>query len=412
MDLSADRRDEDTAVSSNNRRASPGNEIYPVTCSSASSSGAASFHPPGGAGNTSYPVTCSSADTHSFLLPGSSLQSPVFAPLPPKSSKNVAETIETRLLKLSATIPSSSTPDVAMPVVKICAMAKGTKYYISGRVGDVGGRKITYVVDSAADISVIPPSYVADLPTIPLSSSFRVDGFSGDSGVVVDHRVDMDIKFVPGVLKSSFYVCDASFPIIGTDLLQNKAHKLSLETGTNVFKVGPIVLRLKHTIQAAEKELVRRQKMGFHLYRLEFTRYVSSTAWMRSTFRVALQPLQYTIVPAYIDSTRPTTREHSFASFFDTRNADVDDVDIHVQSINYEDIPPRYLIPVGNRINDVVILPCDFVFGEVLNHPPDRTHRTGVDIFPLPEMLEEVKKRNEYEARFPGAFPFKGLSIH
>ena len=300
-----------------------------------------------------------------------------------------------RLLTLSSTVSPNDGSDDEMQIVQICAMAKGTKYFVSGYVGSENGRKLTFVLDSAADISVVPPTLTGGLELRPLTKSFRVDGFSGDSGVVVNNRVDLEIKFAPGILKASFYVCDSSFPIIGTDLLQNKVHQLSLETGTNVFKIGHFVLKLKNSRTESEKELARRQRIGFEQYRAEYTKYVSSTAWLRSVFRVKLQPLEYTIVRAYVDSARPVTNEHTFSSFFDTNSVDVDDVDIHVQSINFEEIPPRYLIPVGNRINEVVVLPCDFVFGEILNHPPDQTHRTGVDIFPLQKMLEEVKKRNQ-----------------
>ena len=132
--------------------------------------------------------------------------------------------------------------------------------------GSVKNDVINFMVDSAADISVIPLKFVAHLPLQKLDSPFQVEGFNGEICAKVDHRVDLEVKFVPGRLKTSFYVCDAIMPIIGTDLLRNKDLRLSLETGTNVFKVGNIVLKLKPTPKAAEKEYYRRQNMGGMAY--------------------------------------------------------------------------------------------------------------------------------------------------
>ena len=61
---------------------------------------------------------------------------------------------------------------------------------------------------------------------------------------------------------------------------------------------------------------------------------------------------------------------------------DANDVDIHVSSYNYEQKPKLYQLAVKNNLCDVVILPRDFVFGEILNHPTDNTFTTGFPIFP------------------------------
>ena len=68
---------------------------------------------------------------------------------------------------------------------------------------------------------------------------------------------------MPGVVNASFYVCNAPFELIGCNLLQKRVPKLSLKTGTDVFKFGTIVLRTKTNKDSlkGEKERPRPHKL-------------------------------------------------------------------------------------------------------------------------------------------------------
>ena len=84
-----------------------------------------------------------------------------------------------------------------------------------------------------------------------------------------------------------------------------------------------------------------------------------------------------------IESTREVTHYHSFMSFFSHGSATQNLLDIIVPSENYEVKQSRYLLPVKNNANVILTLPKNFVLGEVVNHPPDNTFSTGLQIMPL-----------------------------
>ena len=216
-----------------------------------------------------------------------------------------------------------------------------------------------------------------------LSSPFNVDDFSGRSNNRVEFSVNLRIRFMPGIIDSSFYVCDATYPIIGSDLLQQHSPTLSLETGTKVFKIGTIVINVKSSTNESIAELKRREALGTFAYRTEYTRFISSLAWMRLRRRTMLPPNSSTIVECFVESTREVTDDHSFMSFFDDGSIEQDTLDIIAPSENYEDKQSRYLLPVKNNANVTLTLPINFVLGEVVNHPPDNTFSTGLRITPL-----------------------------
>ena len=220
-----------------------------------------------------------------------------------------------------------------------------------------------------------------------LPCPFDVDDFSGRSTNRVEFTVNLKIRFMPGIIDSTFYVCDASYPIIGSDLLQQHSPTLSLETGTNIFKIGTIVIVIKPSTNESITELKRREKLGASAYRTEYTRFISSVAWMRLRRRSMLPPNSSVVVEAYVESTREVTHDHSFFSFFDDGSVAQDGLDIIVPSENYEDKQSLYLLPVKNNANITLTLPKDFVMGEVVNHPPDNTFSTGLRITPLGKFI-------------------------
>ena len=113
--------------------------------------------------------------------------------------------------------------------------------------------------------------------------------------------------------------------------------KLSLETGTNVFKVGKIVLKTKTNAKDSLRELNRRTIIGATDYVEETQFFISSLAWMRSCRRVDVPANSSVDVTCFIDSERYLTHFHSFMSFFDINERGIEK-DLFVQSANYEEI--------------------------------------------------------------------------
>ena len=284
---------------------------------------------------------------------------------------------------------SSSNPRVdGVKTICVSSLRVGKKFYIGGEIAQLNGLKIQFIVDSASDVSVIPPKLTATLKKTPLSSPLNVSDFSGAPNTLVSHTVDLSVNFRPGVIKGNFYVCECISPILGCDLLRDHIPKLSLETGTGIFKVGTIVLFVKPSATEARKEFDRRVRLGAELYVSEYRCVVSSVAWMRLRHRVSLPPDSTTFVTAYIDSAREVTNDHSLLSFFDANDIHVSNVDVWIPSANYETRLKRYRLPATNRLKTRLDLPKDFVCGEVVNHPPDSTFSTGLPIFSLGKLLD------------------------
>ena len=308
------------------------------------------------------------------------------------NSNRPLSSVDKRLLALAspASLPVAG---AAIPTVCVASLRKGTKYFISGRLENE--KTVTFIIDSAADISIIPPSLTSKTRWNKIPTPFSVDDFSGNYNARVEFNVNLEIRFMPGVVKSSFYICDAAFPIIGNDLLRHHSPPLSLETGTNVFKIDTIVLRVKSSTKESIAELIRREKLGAFAYRSEYTRFISSVAWMRLRRRTAIAPNSSVDAEAYIESARSVTHDHSFLSFFDN-GCIGGDLDIVVHSANYEEKQLRYVIPIKSNIKEAITLPRDFVLGEVVNHPPDNTFSTGMRITPLGKYIDEHSTASSY----------------
>ena len=147
---------------------------------------------------------------------------------------------------------------------------------------------------------------------------------------------------MPGIINASFYVCNTPFVLIGCDILQKHVPKLSLETGTDVFKIGTIVLWTKTNDKDSLKELKRRKGLGPTNNVRETQFFISSLAWMRSCRRVNIPANSSVNVTCFIDSEWNLTHFHSFMSF-DVLDWD-QNMDLHVQSENYDEFQIKYRI--------------------------------------------------------------------
>ena len=88
-------------------------------------------------------------------------------------------------------------------------------------------KKVTFFVNSGADISVYPSKLAENLPLVDLERPMEVRGFDGDHRFTVTQKVELSLDFSPGSLQASFFVCDTPHPIIGANLLQDES-KISL----------------------------------------------------------------------------------------------------------------------------------------------------------------------------------------
>ena len=293
-----------------------------------------------------------------------------------------------------SSVHDNQKPPEPIPVVNIASLSgKGAKFFVTAKSED---KTLTMFLDSAADVSLIPAKLAEGMKQIKLKLPFKVSGFSSSvREVLITHQVELNLNFHPGQVKLRFYVSDIDNMILGTDNLRNKRLNLSLITGQNLFRVGQHLIRTKDTHTASKKEYKRRKGLGALTYRRELHHYTSTTAWMRSTVNVVLPPKTFTVVTAYIDSSKPIDDEHSLLSLFDSYHQPKEGT-IIVPSITYEEKPDRYILPIENPTDKEIVICKNFIFGEVVTHPSN-SERNDVEVFSIAEIMLEVKRREEEE---------------
>ena len=161
-------------------------------------------------------------------------------------------------------IDALSAPAVSRRVCTL-DLKKGQKYFVSGLMG-LDKSVTTFIVDSGADISILTPSMVCDLPGRVEVEAMEVRGFNGDVGASITEKVEVKNDFCPGKLRAPFYICEAPFAIIGTDLLQAGLLSLSLSTGDELFMVRGVGLKTCCSAKLSVMELERRRRMGERSY--------------------------------------------------------------------------------------------------------------------------------------------------
>ena len=279
-------------------------------------------------------------------------------------------------------------------VRRVCSLnlKKGKKYHISGDVHAAGNRmnNVTFIVDSAADISIIPISMVGDIPKLDVDQPIEVRGFNGQVGATIMNKVDVEVRFSPGKLRAPFYVCEAPFAIIGTDLLQAKELKLALSTGDGVFKVGGVNLVTKPSVETSLRELERRKKMGERNYNREKKMNNEESNWMRVTQARVLAPHSTTFVSAHIPNKTRINYEHSLLSFFDE-----EELDIYVPSLSFGSCVSPWGVPVHNSTGAEVKLCRGFILGEIVAHGPMVGDPVDADVnvaemFELQAVMREI----------------------
>ena len=246
------------------------------------------------------------------------------------------------------------------------------------------------MVDSAADISIVPRRLIPNAKLIPLKNSFEVSGYDQARFTKVTHRVELSIFFRPGVLKASFYVVDTPMPIIGTDLLQEKVLELSLITGRNLLRIRKEVLHTKNSPSAARTEYYRRKNTDPEVYRNQNRNNLTSTAWMRVSKATVVQPGGMAIVRAEIEATRPIGHEFTLLSLYTADS--VGEYSVLVPNLTFNERLETYDIPVENRTSHPYIFERYSVLGEIITHSEEREDE-DVLIYNISDVLNEIERR-------------------
>ena len=234
---------------------------------------------------------------------------------------------------------------------------------------------------------------IAPSQTMYIDDPFRVAGFSNNTpSVTIKEAADVSIHFCPGQINTQMFVYDGVKAIIGTDLLRNKQHQLSLITGKDVFRVNQVLINTQSSPKEAKTEFIRRRRMDLTTYLNQQRKYHSTTAWMRATENTIIPPHSFKIVRSYIESSHDITDDHTLLSLFDAA-LDESTNEIIVPSATYEQTQKFYNLPVENPTDDEYLISKNFVFGEVVNHPSNNKNR-DFEIHSLSSVMHQISAPN------------------
>ena len=242
------------------------------------------------------------------------------------------------------------------------------------------------------------------MPRRKLEKPFAVQSFDGDTRVVIEEAVDVTLYFRPGVVEASFFISAVPHAILGLDLLRGGLG-LALDTGDETLRVGLDILITKKTAADSLQEYRRRRKIGATKYRLEYSRYLSATPWMRVGRRVVVGPGE--IVSVLVVPDINPEGDHSMFSLYDDYKARRMklDVSIYIPSLTFEKEEFKeggYMVPVFNESDKPITMFKDMIIGELIYHLSD-LRRTGAECFNLADVLEAIDEQLPDGQLFQGA---------
>ena len=224
------------------------------------------------------------------------------------------------------------------------------------------------ILDSAADVSLVPESLVDELKLTktPLDKPFEVEGFqsSSDSSVQIQHKCNITTNFFPGKLHVEFFVApiDGNYAILGTDVLGDPEARVGFETSTAIFRLGEENYQAKKTWKGSTVEFRRREKMGVKNY-IRQNAAVSTTPEMRCARRTVIRPRAITYIDAQVHGKNVPSHCHSFLSKYDY------DMDlITIPSFTFQKRHKLYRLPVINETNQTIIFDAKKYLGDVVQH--------------------------------------------
>ena len=244
---------------------------------------------------------------------------------------------------------------------------KGRKYFLAGRVN---GSLFHQVLDSAADLSIIPRRIVSSLglEEIPLASSFQVNGFQGQDSPEI--RISSKCRVVADLggasLPVEYFVApiDVDYALLGTDVIGDPSSGLRFESSSGIVEMDKHLFITKKIKVEATIEMRRRMKMSPAAFLREY-KSAGYPSLMRSNRRQILRPNSVSWVSASV-SGRGVSACHAFLSHLDDGQHPVT-----APSLTFHRRHHCYSIPVINETSESIILPAGKVLGDVVQLSKD-----------------------------------------
>ena len=220
---------------------------------------------------------------------------------------------------------------------------------------------MVFIIDSGAEVSLVPRSGIGESTTTTLERPISVYGFqSSGEATIITESAEMDLTLIPTTLRRSFLVCETNngVGVIGADILRDRRMRIGLHTSTETLTIADDVYRLKKSPKEAEKELLRREKMGAEEYRREMA--AGRTSWMRTKRRVTIPPLETMKVECVVESSRSPVGVFVLLSLWDSGGSD-----LSIPSLTYDESKERYFTPIHNHTTEPLVICRKFLVGEI-----------------------------------------------
>ena len=93
------------------------------------------------------------------------------------------------------------------------------------------------LIDTGAELSLCPESLKHLGKIKKLSQPFKLKGFNGKGQCMAYEKTEMKLMFGQQSYKMTFFVCNTTTLLLGSDILRNKKTKVSINTATNKIKI-------------------------------------------------------------------------------------------------------------------------------------------------------------------------------
>ena len=233
---------------------------------------------------------------------------------------------------------------------------KRGKYFISAFVSNTIK---TFFLDTGADLSCCNEELAKYGDRKKLRNPIDIKSFDENSRQTITESVVIRMHFGPVIAHLRFYICNTRQNIIGTDLLRNKAVRISLNTFNEIMYLGEFKFVTKPTEEEAIAELEKRRR----LYKQSSARETDKKErnWARVTQNCTIKAYGMTDVALETDVKLSTNQEYVFISLFDE---DVND-QIAIPCVKITKNEGKFSIPVENRSNSDYFLKKKTALGEV-----------------------------------------------
>ena len=270
--------------------------------------------------------------------------------------------------------------------IKICANGKNSKlgrYFVAAEIQKV---PTAILLDTGAEISVAPPEYRNMGKLTKLREPIYVKGFSGTEREKCTEKVRLKLDLGTAKYIITFYICNTSHVIIGSDLLRNRDSKLSINTRTCRVRIGESSYYMDPDEDDAIRSLDRRQNSNERRGR-------DHDDVVRTMNPITVPAFDF----AYLEVRVKTYQNESMVFLSDSDDNDMTS-QLYMPSGLVQPKNRRFRIQVHNRSNKDICMKSNARVGRICqqSHKPTKGAVCCYTINEVKSTLEEMKTGQKF----------------